>query len=65
MSDIILNNTKPITIKYSKSLYGFSDSNSNSNKYLFELIIKGVNIGTMYFKNIEDIKYSHLIKLHL
>ena len=65
MSDI--NNTliitKPMNIRYAKNYYGFSDSNTNINKYIFELIIKGKNIGIQYFKNIEDTKYSHLIKL--
>jgi hypothetical protein len=65
MSDI--NNTliitKPVNIRYARNYYGFSDSSHNINKYLFELIIKGKTIGIIYFKNIEDTKYSHLIKL--
>jgi hypothetical protein len=65
MSDInnTLTTTKPMNIRYAKNYYGFSDSNNNMNKYVFELIIKGKNIGIQYFKNIEDNKYSHLIKL--
>ena len=66
MSDTIvnLNNmTQPVSIKYSKNYHGFSDSNTNMQKYLFELIIKG-DFGLRYFKNIEHAKYSHLIKLN-
>jgi hypothetical protein len=66
MSDIIItlnNRTQPQNIRYTKNYLGFAGSNSNSNKYLFELIIKGGAFGTKYFRNLEDTKYSHLIKL--
>jgi hypothetical protein len=66
MSDIIisLNNiSQPLNIRYAKNYHGFSGSNFNSNKYLFELVIQGHDIGTKYFRNLEDTKYSHLIKL--
>lgn len=66
MSDTIItlnNRTQPLTIRYSKSMYGFSDSNSNSNRYLFELMINGC-FGSQYFKNIEENKYSYLIRLN-
>lgn len=66
MSDIVINlnnKSKPMPIKYAKSTHGFSDSNNNNNKYLFELSINGENIKKKYFKKIEDIKYSHLITL--
>lgn len=65
MSDInnTLIMTKPMNIRYAKNYYGFSDSNTNINKYIFELIIKGKTIGIQYFRKIEDAKYSHLIKI--
>ena len=66
MSDIIINlnnRTKPMPIKYTKSIHGFSDSNNDNNRYLFELIINGKIFGQKYFSNLEDTKYSHLIKL--
>ena len=50
MSDTIItlnNKTSPMNIKYVKSPHGFSDSNFNSTKYLFELIIKSENINTL------------------
>lgn len=59
----IINTTQPIPIKYIKNNHGFSDSNNDTNRYLFELIIKGKNIGKKYFRNLENNKYSHLIKL--
>ena len=95
MSDTInsLNNKSlPVKINYSKNYYGYSDSNNNTNKYLFELIIyindsdnilvspKNINVNksefyrdnksiddkikTKYFRNVEELKYSHLIKLN-
>jgi hypothetical protein len=66
MSDIIINlnnKSNPRPIKYTKSIHGFSDSNNDNNKYLFELKICGKTFGEKYFRNIEDNKYSHLIKL--
>ena len=66
MSDTVVtinNMSKPLNIRYAKNYNGFSDSNFGSNKYMFELIIRGKNIGVQYFKNIENTKYSHLIKL--
>jgi hypothetical protein len=93
MSDTIISlnyKSAPVKIKYSKNYYGFSDSNNNTNKYLFELIIyvndnilispKNINVNqsdfyrdnkstddkikTKYFRNLEELKYSHLIKLN-
>lgn len=95
MSDTInsLNNKSlPVKINYSKNYYGYSDSNNNTNKYLFELIIyindndnilvspKNINVNksefyrdnksiddkikTKYFRSLEELKYSHLIKLN-
>ena len=67
MSDIIvnLNNmTQPMPIKYAKSYHGFSDSNNDTSQYLFELVINSQVIGKKYFRNLEKIKYSHLIKLN-
>ena len=32
--------------------------------YLFELVINGQIIGKKYFRNIEETKYSHIIKLN-
>jgi hypothetical protein len=64
MTDIIIslnNKSEPIPIKYVKNNYGFSDPNINPNKYLFELIIYGENIGMKYFRNLEDNKYSDII----
>ena len=67
MSDTVVslnNKTQPIPIKYAKSCYGFSDSNNDTSRYLFELVINGQIIGKKYFRNLEEIKYSHLIKLN-
>ena len=55
--------SQPIPIKYSKNYYGFSNPDNNNNKYLFELVINGQNIGKKYFRNIESTKYSHLITI--
>lgn len=66
MSDVIttLNNkTKPISIKYTKNLHGFSNNGNDTNKYIFELIINCKN-QKKYFRNFEEIKYSHLITLN-
>jgi hypothetical protein len=65
MSDTIVtlnNRTQPIPIQYAKSYHGFSDSNNDTSKYLFELIINGEVIGKKYFINLEETKYSHMIK---
>jgi len=65
MSDTIItlnNSSQPIQINYAKNNHGFSDSNNDMSKYLFELIINGQIIGKKYFGNLEDTKYSHLIK---
>lgn len=67
MSDTVIslnNKAIPVPIKYTKSCYGFSDSNNDTSKYLFELVINGQTIGKKYFRNLEDAKYSHLIKLN-
>ena len=66
MSDTVVtlnNKSQPIPIQYTKSCHGFSDSNNDTNRYLFELVINGEKIGKKYFRNLEDDKYSHLIKL--
>ena len=66
MSDTVVtlnNKSQPIPIQYTKSCHGFSDSNNDTNRYLFELVINGGKIGKKYFRNLEDDKYSHLIKL--
>lgn len=66
MSDTVIclnNRTKPICIPYAKSTHGFSDNFNDSNRYLFELVINGVIIGKKYFSNLEETKYSHLIKI--
>lgn len=67
MSDTVVslnNRTQPIPIKYAKSCHGFSDSNNDTSRYLFELVINGQSIGKKYFRNLEDTKYSHLVKLN-
>lgn len=67
MSDTIItlnNQTKPMPIKYIPNMYGFSDSNNDTTRYLFELVINGKTIGKKYFRNFEDTKYSHLITLN-
>ena len=67
MSDVIitLNNiTKPIQIKYIKNHVDFLNPNNNMSRYLFELLINGESIGKKYFRNLEQTKYSHLIKLN-
>jgi hypothetical protein len=56
--------TQPIPIKYAKTTHGFSDPNKETSRYLFELIINGQSIGKKYFRNLEETKYSHLIKLN-
>ena len=66
MSDIVVtlnNNSHPIPIRYARSQHGFSDPNNNTSRYLFELIINGKSIGKKYFRNLEENKYSHMIKL--
>ena len=55
--------SSPITIKYVKNRIGFSNPDNNNNKYLFDLVINGNNIGNKYFRNIEDYKYSYLINV--
>jgi len=61
---ITLNNkTNPVPIKYTKNQHGFSDPNNDSCRYLFELIINGQSIGKKYFRNLEENKYCHIIKL--
>jgi hypothetical protein len=65
MSDTIItlnNKTQPISINYFKNFHGFSDPSDSTSKYLFELVINGKKIGKKYFRNLEEIKYSHLIK---
>ena len=63
--DVTLNTkTQPIPIKYAKTTYGFSDPNNETSRYLFELVINGQYIGKKYFRNLEESKYSHLIKLN-
>lgn len=66
MSDTVIclnNKTKPIAITYAKNTHGFSDNFNDANKYFFELVINGIIIGKKYFGNLEETKYSHLIKL--
>ena len=66
MSDIVINlisMNKPISIKYTKNMYGFSGSDNCPNKYLFELTINGRFIGKKYFRNLEESKFSHLISV--
>ena len=67
MTDNIIslnNKSSPVSIKYSKSTHGYSNFDNNNIKYLFELIINSDKIGSKYFRNLEDIKYSHLITLN-
>lgn len=66
MSDSVIslnNKSQPILIKNSKKCYDFSKFDDNTPRYFFELTINGENIGKKYFRNLEEIKYSHLIKL--
>lgn len=62
--NIINDKTPPIPIKYTKKTLGFSNPNNDTTRYLFELSINGQTIGEKYFRNLEDTKYSHLIKLN-
>lgn len=55
--------TQPIKILYEKNYHGFSDSNNDTSQYLFELIIETNSSDIKYFRNLENNKYSHLIKL--
>jgi hypothetical protein len=67
MTDNIIslnNKSLPVSIKYSKSNHGYSNFDNNNIKYLFELVINGNIIGSKYFRNLEDTKYSHLITLN-
>jgi hypothetical protein len=67
MSDIdvtLKTKTQYIPIKYAKTTHGFSDPNNETSRYLFELVINGLSIGKKYFRNLEESKYSHLIKLN-
>ena len=66
MSDTIVtlnNKTQPIQIRYAKNQHGFSDPNNETCRYHFELIINGQDIGKKYFRNLEENKYSHIIRL--
>lgn len=66
MSDTIVTlntKTQPIPIRYAKTQHGFSDPNNETARYLFELIINGEVIGKKYFRNLEENKYSHMIRL--
>jgi hypothetical protein len=56
-------NTSPKNINYTKNVHGFGGDSSCNTKYLFELVIDGKNIGKKYFRNLEDNKYSHLIRV--
>ena len=56
------NNIYLIPKKYKNNIYGFSDFN-NLSQYIFSLSINGNKIKNINFKNIEDTKYSHLIKI--
>jgi hypothetical protein len=47
---------------YKNNNYGFPDFN-NITRYIFILTINGEKINNLIFKNMEKIKYSHLIKL--
>lgn len=67
MSDTVVtlnNKSQPIPIRYAKKTYGFSDPNNETSRYLFELIINGQSLGKKYFRNLEESKYSHLIRLN-
>lgn len=67
MSDTVItlnNRTCPIPINYSKNMHGFSDPNNETSRYLFELVVSGQTFGKKYFRNLEETKYSHLIKLN-
>ena len=67
MSDIVIslnNNIIPSPTKYAKNYHGFSDSNNETIRYLFELVINGEVITKKQFRNLEEVKYSHLIKLN-
>jgi len=59
-NSLSLNNKYLIPIKYKNNK--FSDINNNS-LYIFSLTINGDNINNINFKNIENNKYSHMIKL--
>lgn len=65
MSDSIISLNNKIYLipkKYNNNFYGFSDF-KNISQYIFSLIINGNKINNINFKNIEDTKYSHLIKI--
>ena len=66
MSDSIVSLNNKIYLipkRYNNNnFYGFSDFN-NISQYIFSLIINGNKINNINFKNIEDTKYSHLIKI--
>jgi hypothetical protein len=65
MSDTVISLNKKIysiPIKYKNNFHGFSDFN-NITQYIFSLIINGKQINNINFKNIENTKYSYLIKI--
>ena len=61
--NIIDSKTPPIPIKSTKKTLGFSNPDNNTTRYLFELSINGQLIGKKYFRNLEENKYCHMIKL--
>tara|TARA_B110000902_G_C14176357_1_gene538838 strand:+ start:714 stop:1136 length:423 start_codon:yes stop_codon:yes gene_type:complete len=58
-----LENSKPIPIKYSRSIYSFNDPNSNNCSYLFNLKITLKDGSSKDFIKIEKKKYSDLIEI--
>jgi len=58
-----LEDTKPISIKYEKSVYSFNDPSSNNCSYLFNLKITLKDGSHKDFIKIEKKKYSDLIEI--
>tara|TARA_B110000908_G_C10264101_1_gene461983 strand:+ start:3292 stop:3714 length:423 start_codon:yes stop_codon:yes gene_type:complete len=58
-----LENSKPIPIKYSKSIYSFNDPSSNNSSYLFNLKITLKDSSVKEFLKIEKNKFSDLIEI--
>ena len=59
----LINDTKPIPIKYTKSYHSFSDPSGPRNRYLFclELGMKSTIIKN--FNKIEEGKYSYIVDI--
>lgn len=63
MSDLNDFKSKPISINYTKSIYGFSSPFNFNNKYLFDLNIKFTDKTEKRFRRLEEKKKSAIINI--